>query len=186
MVSLKPYYILVIALLLFLSLSAAKTDKIHEHDRKAMNYWLSAMRGLWSGYQKEFYHNQKTFDEKCFSVDSRDDILQILSFLVYGSFNELLATSDAVFDLFNNNLNHCGVKETFSAIQDKCSESAEACSMYTIYQNVSGKVFKVMQIVNSMIDLALNWSVKDENTVFNTMYEVGIEAGSIITVVFNV
>ena len=96
--------------LLFL-FAAVRTSTIDTHDKQVIAYWLSGLRGLWSGYQLQFHD---TVDPKCFAAGaSEDEVSQILTFLVYGQWGELLNTADAIYALFNDNLQHCAVQETF-------------------------------------------------------------------------
>ncbi len=59
-----------------------------------VDYWVGLMRGMWSGYHRQFYHSNQPLDKKCFNEESSEEIEQILDFVIYGHFYEILQVAD--------------------------------------------------------------------------------------------
>lgn len=83
------------AALLALSTSAKKVsqtpfkDEINEHDKKVIEFYLSGARGFWFGFHKTFYHNKKTLDKNCLSMNDEKYINRVLNFMAYGELTEI-------------------------------------------------------------------------------------------------
>ena len=182
---------LLLTLLLLVSLVTSKRV-IDSHDTMVIDYWLSAFRGMWTGYQQVLHHsNHLKVDEKCFSSDSKDEIQVILTFLVYGKLEEILDTADAVYNLFYENLQHCAIQETFNTITEKCFSSVEACSIPTIISNLEVNWLRLVQTVNGIADLVIRWwnktlDISTGDLIYDAMFEFGSTSAEFITAFFNI
>ena len=81
-------------------LTANYTKEIDPRTKATIQYMLSGLRGLWHGYNKGFYHNKVTVDSRCFSNKSEAEIFEILHFMRYGEFIDILTIADDFYKFF--------------------------------------------------------------------------------------
>ena len=162
-----------------------RTEKqtINQHDKKVLDFWMNAGRGFWTGYTKEIYHGQRTLSKNCFATDSEDDIIEILTFMLYLDYTRMWIAADALYNLMNENFYMCGIRDTFNEITTRCAEP-EACSITGIYYNLFINGFKLVATANSVVDVALNFDISSDQAAYETMYEVGSDCAEFITSVF--
>ena len=80
--------------------------------------------------------------------------MEILSFLVYGHLTELLETADAVYALFHENVKHCGIKETFTKVQEKCAVEP-GCSLRELVINGESHWLILVAAGNNLFEVGL-------------------------------
>lgn len=66
--------LILLSLVLVSSVTYAKrlnyfNTQIDAHDQAVIEFWLSGVRGFWFGFHKAFYHNKKTLDPLCLSIN---------------------------------------------------------------------------------------------------------------------
>ena len=84
--------------------------QIDAHDQAVIEFWLSGIRGFWFGFHKAFYHNKKTLDPLCLSINDEKYINTILEWLAYGELSDVFQMADAFYELYEENLQSCDVE----------------------------------------------------------------------------
>ena len=157
------------------------TKDVDNRTKAAIQYALSGFRGLWHGYNKGFYHNKLAVDPRCFSNRSEAEIYEILHFLQYGEFIDILTIADDVYQLVEDNLQYCNIQKSFEQINNKCL-TPNACSFNQILTNCETGMFQIIKTVSDSVDLITHTAVHSEREFYQLMFDLGEDVGELITV----
>ena len=108
---------------------------------------------------------------------------------MYGKFTEILDTADAFYALFHDNLEHCGIDETFKAITTKCFSSNSACSIDSFVKNFKKNWMRIVQGGNSVANVLMGWyeGTIDIITDLNgALHDFGSGMAELITSLFDI
>ena len=61
----------------------------YNHDTEMVKWYISGVRGLWYGFYRGFYHDQKKPESTCLSGNVDEQLQEIMQFLAYGELSEI-------------------------------------------------------------------------------------------------
>ncbi|CDW78291.1 UNKNOWN [Stylonychia lemnae] len=157
-------------------LKSKKNKDINQHDKEAIKFWLSGLRGFWQGFYKEFYHGKQKLDANCLSDNSDKHIYEVLHFLSYGELYEVFQVADAIYKLYQDNADNCGVQATFQQVVNQCSTKGEnKCGISNILKNGQKSVFKLVHASESIVETVKEFKPTNADEFFEDMFELGSE-----------
>ena len=108
-----------------------------------MQWYLEAVRGLWFGFYRGFYHEKKRPQSTCLSSNVEDEMTEIMQFFAYGELADIFHVADSMTNLYYDNRMGCGYQEIVKSIADHCATSEDgdnedgvSCKMGALFNNL--------------------------------------------------
>ena len=115
----------------------------YEHDTELMQWYLEAVRGLWFGFYRGFYHERSQPQKSCLSSDVEDEMTEIMQFFAYGELADVFHVADSMTTLYFDNRTGCGYQKIVKSISEHCAKSdsdevedGSACKFGTLFNNL--------------------------------------------------
>ena len=119
-------------------------------------WYIGGMRGLWFGFYRGFFHEQKTPESQCLSDAAKQEMAGLVHFVMNGELSDIFIAADDAKALFYNNKDHCGQWDIIQAVKEKCAN--QDCKFITLLSNLFAKnVFETLGDISVLVDSVLHF-----------------------------
>ena len=164
-------------------------NKQSKHDQELVNFYFGAIRGLWYGMYRGFFHEGKAPNDKCLSNQATDEVSAVLQFLAYGEFSDIFTVADSLSTLYYDNKQFCGEFEIYQILEEKChGEDVEACKPMTLVKNVFVKhMVNTFGCLSVIVDTCIKFRINIDAEAFQEQFNMlGKNLGLIVALIFDV
>ena len=170
----------------------------YKHDKELMEWYLEAIRGLWFGFYRGFFHERQRPQKTCLSANVEDEMTEIMQFLAYGELYDIFKVADSMTNLYYDNRLGCGYVDIVKTIKETCSDEKEDddkdgakkkdCKIGTIFNNLfTEHMFESMgqgtTLANALKEFTLH---VDKEVIHEQTLVIGKASGSLLAFAFDV
>merc|ERR1719362_607894 len=167
----------------------------YEHDTELMQWYLEAVRGLWFGFYRGFYHERKRPQSTCLSSNVEEEMTEIMQFFAYGELADIFHVADSMTNLYYDNRLGCGYQEIIKTISAHCAatdteekEDNSTCKMGTLFNNLFTvhmieTLGSTTTLANSFKELELD---VEQDVIHDQMLGVGKSAGQLLAFAYDI
>ena len=167
----------------------------YEHDTELMQWYLEAVRGVWFGFYRGFFHEKKRPQSTCLSANVEDEMSEIMQFFAYGELADIFHVADSMTNLYYDNRMGCSYQDIVKSIADHCAKTdseskvdGSTCKMGTLFNNLV--TIHMIQTMGSTTTLANGFKELeldvDQDIIHDQMLNIGKAAGQLLAFAYDI
>ena len=150
-------------------------------------WYIGGMRGLWFGFYRGFFHEQKTPESQCLSDGAKDEMVGLVHFVMNGELSDIFSVYDDAKTLYYNNKDHCGQWDIIQTVKSKCTD--QDCNFVKLLGNLFAKnVFETLGDISVVVDSVLHFRFTGltKEQIYEQTLSLGKHLGSLIASVIDI
>ena len=156
-----------------------------------MEWYLDAIRGLWFGFYRGFFHERQRPQKTCLSANVEDEMTEIMQFLAYGELYDVFKVADSMTNLYYDNRLGCGYVDIVKTIKEHCTEDNDddrKCAMGTVFNNLfTEHMFESMGQGTTLANAVKDFTIHvDKEVIHEETLVIGKAAGSLLAFAFDI
>ena len=140
-----------------------------------MQWYLEAIRGLWFGFYRGFYHEKQRPQQTCLSSNVEDEMTEIMQFLAYGELADIFHVADSMTNLYYDNRLGCGYQDMVKTIMEKCSDEPSMKSKKGKVAKEDGSKCKAGTFFNNLFTVHMFETMGSGTTLANSIKEFDMD-----------